>query len=82
MKYDYAWEWEKHNILQYIIENEIDIFTVEYLLKHKTRKQGYYCHYAYSMWSDRCFELLSDKKLTVSYLSEKNRTVALFKIKK
>ena len=62
-------DYQKHNLLSYIQENELEEFTLKTLYKRLTGHKYYYCYY-YTMISDSLSELVKEGKLDARYISE------------
>lgn len=72
------WKWEKHDVVNYLITNEIKEFTVEQLMKRVENRYYYVGCYSHTIISKLLHELSIDGFLKVKYFSQGSRTVAKY----
>lgn len=70
--------WEKHDVVNYLIKNEIREFTVEQLMKRVNNRYYYIGGSSHTKISRLLHELSIDGFLKVEYFSQGSRTIAKY----
>ena len=72
--------YEKHNVLSFIRKNSLKKFTTNELIRKITQSKHVYYGYVESNIEKHLHQLAIENELTVHYISQNNRTIAVYEV--
>lgn len=72
--------YEKHNVLSFIRRNSLKQFTTNELIRKITKEKYVWYGYGESNIEKHLHQLAIENELTVHYISQNNRTIAVYEV--
>jgi len=73
-------DYEKHNVLSFIRKNSLKQFTKAELIKKMTKSKHVWYGYGESKIENNLQQLVIENKLSVYYISQNNKSIAIYTI--